>query len=86
MNACANVHCANACVCFEANKYSSSSSQRSRLLSIDIIILPAGRSEANPSDAAAAVDSWDRQTDGQTDGRTLDRFIDPAARIRRPCT
>ena len=26
LNACANVHCVNACVCFEANKYSSSSS------------------------------------------------------------
>ena len=25
LNACANVHCVNACVCFEANKYSSSS-------------------------------------------------------------
>ena len=24
-NACANVHCVNPCVCFEANKYSSSS-------------------------------------------------------------
>ena len=24
LNACANVHCVNACVCFEANKYSSS--------------------------------------------------------------
>ena len=23
LNACANVHCVNACVCFEANKYSS---------------------------------------------------------------
>jgi len=26
LNARANVHCVNACVCFEANKYSSSSS------------------------------------------------------------
>ena len=28
LNACANVHCVNACVCFAANKYSSSSSSR----------------------------------------------------------
>jgi len=26
LNACANVHCVNACVCFEDTKYSSSSS------------------------------------------------------------
>ena len=26
LNACAIVHCVNACVCFAANKYSSSSS------------------------------------------------------------
>jgi len=34
-----------------------------RLLSI----LSAGRSAANQPHAAAAVDRWDRQTDGRTD-------------------
>jgi len=38
--------------------------------------LPAGRSAANPPAAAAAVDRWDRQTDG----RTRDRYIDSAGR------
>jgi len=37
--------------------------------SVDTLyILSAGPTEANPPHAAAAVDSWDRQTDGQTDG------------------
>ena len=30
---------------------------------------PAGRPAANPPHAAAAVDRWDRLTDGQTEGR-----------------
>jgi len=33
---------------------------------------------ANPPHAAAAVDRWDRQTDGRRDRRTLDRYMDPA--------
>jgi len=37
-------------------------------------ILSARRSAVNPLDTAAAVDWWDRQTDG----RTLDSFIHPA--------
>jgi len=37
--------------------------------------LLSGRSAANPPQAAAAVDRWDRQTGGRTDAR---RFIDPA--------
>jgi len=36
--------------------------------------MPAGRPAANTPHAAAAVDRWDRQTDG----RTLNRLIDPA--------
>jgi len=36
---------------------------------IDQNLLPAGRSAANPPAAVAAVDRWDRQTDGRTDGR-----------------
>jgi len=38
-----------------------------------------GRSAANPPHTAAAVDRWDRRTDG----RTLDRFIDPAPHTTR---
>jgi len=34
---------------------------------VDGYILPA----ANPLATAAAVDGWDRQTDGQTDGSTV---------------
>jgi len=41
-------------------------------LPIDISC-PRGRSATNPPHAAAAVDRWDRRTDGQT----LDRFMDP---------
>ena len=41
-------------------------------------LLPAGPTAANAPHAAAAVDSWDRQTDRQTDGRTPHRDIDPA--------
>ena len=37
---------------------------------IDRYLLSAGRSAANPQHAAAAVDRWNRQTDGQTDGRS----------------
>jgi len=42
---------------------------------VDRYRMPAGRSAANTPHAAAAVDRWDRQTDG----RTLNRLIDPAA-------
>jgi len=38
----------------------------------------AGRSTADPPAAVAAVDRWDRQTDGRTDERTPDRYIDHA--------
>ena len=38
----------------------------------------AGRSAADPPAAVAAVDRWDRQTDGRTDERTPDRYIDHA--------
>jgi len=41
--------------------------------------MPDARLAANAPHAAAAVDSWDRHTDG----RTLDRFIDPAPRTMR---
>jgi len=37
---------------------------------IDRYVLPAGHLAANSLVAVAAVDRWDRQTDGQTDGRT----------------
>jgi len=40
----------------------------------DRYLLPAGRSATNPPHAAAAVDRWDRRTDGR---QTLDRFMDP---------
>ena len=40
--------------------------------------MPTGRSAANPPAAVAAIDRWQRKTDGQTDGRTPDRYIDPA--------
>ena len=33
-------------------------------IAVDRYLLPAGRSAANPSTAVAAVDRWDRQTDG----------------------
>jgi len=42
---------------------------------IDRYLLPAGPTAANPPHAGAAVDKWDRQTDG----RTRYRYIDPAA-------
>jgi len=35
-------------------------------------LLPAGRSAANPPATVAAVDRWDRQTDGQTPDRYID--------------
>ena len=42
------------------------------------------QSAANPRAAVAAVDRWDRQTDGRTmGGRTPDRYIDPAPFIMR---
>jgi len=34
-------------------------------------LLPAGPTAANAPHAAAAVDSWDRQTDRQTDGHRI---------------
>jgi len=40
---------------------------------INRYLLPAGRSAANPSAAAAAVDRQYRQTDGRTDTRPLHR-------------
>jgi len=33
---------------------------------VDQYLLPAGRSAANPPATAAAVDRWDRQTDGRS--------------------
>jgi len=48
---------------------------RSALAAVDRYMLPAGRSTTNPPAAVAAVDRWDRRTDG----RTLNRYIDPAA-------
>ena len=36
LNARANVHCVNACVCFEANKYSSSSSSLIQCSFVDV--------------------------------------------------
>ena len=41
---------------------------------IDRYILPAGRSAANPTTAVAAVDRWDRHTDGWTDARPLHTY------------
>jgi len=41
--------------------------------------MSAGRSAANPPHAVAAVDRWDRQTDG----RTLGRFVDSAQHTMR---
>jgi len=43
---------------------------------IDRYLLPAEPTAANVPHNAAAVDSWDTQTDG----RTSCRYIDPAAR------
>jgi len=40
--------------------------------SIDRYLLPAGRSEENPPAAVAAVDRWDRQTDGRKPDRNTD--------------
>jgi len=34
------------------------------LAAVDRYLLPAGRSAANPPATAAAVERWDRQTDG----------------------
>ena len=36
--------------------------------------LPAESTAANPPHAAAAIDRWDRRTDGRTDGRQLHRL------------
>ena len=38
---------------------------------------------SNPSATVAAVDWWNRQTDGRTDGRMLDRYMDPATHTMR---
>jgi len=38
---------------------------------IDRYLRPAGRPASNPPHAAAAVDSWDIQTDAQTDGHCI---------------
>jgi len=46
---------------------------------VDLYLLPAGRSAANQPPAAAAVDLWDRRTDGQT----ADRYMDPAPHTKR---
>ena len=54
--------------------------ERWRLLSIDL--LPAGRSAANPPAAVAAVDRWDRQTDGQTNAWLFHR----SRSMHRLCT
>jgi len=35
-----------------------------RAAAIDRYLLPAGPTAANPPNAVAAVDSWDRETDG----------------------
>ena len=40
--------------------------------SMDVCCLPAGPTAANPPHAAAAVDRWDRQTDGRTPYRYTD--------------
>jgi len=42
---------------------------------IDRYLLPAGRSAANQPHAAAAVDRWDRQTDGRTDTGPLHTLL-----------
>jgi len=42
---------------------------------IDQYLLPTGRSAANPPVAVAAVDRWDRRTDGRMAAR---RYIDLA--------
>ena len=42
---------------------------QARRAAIDRHLLSARRSAANPPQAAAATDRWDRQTDGRTDGR-----------------
>ena len=41
------------------------------LAEIDRYLLPAGPTAANPPHAAAAVDRWDRQTNGETDGHRI---------------
>ena len=46
---------------------------RSAPTAVDRYLLPAGRSAANPPAAVAAVDRWDRRTDGETDTRPLHR-------------
>jgi len=54
---------------------------RPQLGCMDRYLLPTGRSATNQPHAAAAVERWDRQTDGRTiqlgDARP-DRYIDPA--------
>jgi len=42
---------------------------RSAPAAVDRCLLPARGSAANPPAAVAAVDRWDRETEGQTDGR-----------------
>jgi len=49
--------------------------RRPAAAAVDRYILLAGPAAANPPHAAAAVDRWDRQTDG----RTPYRYIDSAA-------
>ena len=58
---------------FAAVRRGAVAAERLRLLSIDLL-LPVGRSAANPPHAAPAAERWDRQTVG----RTLGRFTDPA--------
>jgi len=49
----------------------SASSCSTTPAAIDRYLLPAGRRAASKPAAVAAVDRWDRQTDG----RTLDRYV-----------
>ena len=46
---------------------------QTRRAAIDRYRQPAGPTAANPPHAAAAVDRWDRQTDGRTDARQFHR-------------
>jgi len=49
--------------------------RRPAAAAVDQYRLPAGPTAANPLHAAAAVEKWDRQTDG----RTPTRYTDPTA-------
>jgi len=49
-------------------------------LPVDRYLLPTGRSAANPPAVVAAVNQWDRPTNGQTDRRT------DARPLHRPCS